>query len=103
MKLPTDILINEGEEMTEPEQPSRKSPPWWAWFVLMIGLGEVAWVGNTAITVDNQISAMQVEIRQIQQEQNARTAVLISLQSATQALAVNVAVLSQRLADRSHR
>ena len=85
------------------DSPTRPTPPWWAWFVLMIGLGELAWAGNTAIAVDNQIAAMQVEIRQIQQQQTARTAVLTSLQAATQALAVNVAVLSQRLQDKGTR
>ncbi len=81
--------------------PSRHVPPWWAWAVLMIGLGELAWFGSTVVNGTQQYATTAAEIADIQHEQAALTASLTTLDADVQTLNVNVAVLSQKLADRS--
>lgn len=105
MRLPADFLTHaaEEEEMPETAPSKRQNPPWWVWVVIMIGVGELGWFGTSFLRATQQSAATATEITDIQHEQAALTASLTTLDADVQTLNVNVAVLSQKLADREQR
>ena len=105
MRLPGDFLTHAAEEEAMPETgPSkRESPPWWVWVVIMIGVGELGWFGTSFLRATRQSAATATEIQDIQREQETLTASLTTLDADVQTLNVNVAVLTQKLADRERQ
>ena len=103
MRAPADLMayVPEGDEMEEPPRPPGPSPvPWWAWVVIMVGLGELGWFGTSFLRATRQSAATATEIADIQHEQNTLAVSLDTLDADVESLNVNVAVLSQKLADR---
>ncbi len=101
MGLPIDRLIQdvEGEEMAATSPAPRATPPWWAWLVIMVGLGELGWFGTAFLRANQQSAATSTEIQDIQQHQQNLATSINTLDIDVQALSVNVAVLTQRMED----
>jgi len=104
MELPIDRVIAEveGDKMPGADNP-RVAPPWWVWVVIMIGLAELGWFGTSYLRSTQQSASTATEIQDIQEHQSNLASSINTLDIDVQALTVNVAVLTQKMADQGKR
>lgn len=77
--------------------------PWWVWVVISVGLAEFGWLGSTVVSATQQSATTITEIAEIQRQQQSLSMSINTLDADVQSLSVNVAVLTQRMADREKR
>lgn len=81
------------------ESNSRRNPPWWAWVVMSVVLAEAGWFGNAVVQGNTANATTRARVDDMHQQQAALVTSIDTLNTSVQALSVNVAVLTQRVAD----
>jgi hypothetical protein len=71
--------------------------------VISVGLAEFGWLGSTVVSATQQSATTITEIAEIQRQQQSLSMSINTLDADVQSLSVNVAVLTQRMADREKR